>query len=266
MESLANLRFRGLGRTGVFIRRLAVFSLVMVVGTLDACRPSASIVRPAPEPPAVVFPTPIPVVPPANVVPEIPTVPTQRLEPVPVPTPSLDNPWQPTAAAREWTSIVIHHTATDKGSVESIHETHIAKEWLGIGYHFVIGNGNGMGDGEIEPTFRWREQLHGAHAGSEEYNQHGIGIALVGNFDEQPPSPAQLAAIKRLVAVLKSEYHIDSEHIIGHSEVKATACPGKLFPLSEVQVAEIPRVPQAKSVRELKGSIALMGPSGSRLP
>ncbi|MEZ6045526.1 MAG: hypothetical protein R3C11_08100 [Planctomycetaceae bacterium] len=71
------------------------------------------------------------------------------------------NPWKPNVAERDWKWIVIHHTATDKGSVESIHETHLKRRdkngnpWLsGIGYHFVIGNGQGMEDGDIEPTFR----------------------------------------------------------------------------------------------------------------
>jgi hypothetical protein len=238
----------------------------MGLGTLEACRPQATLVRPAPLPPPLVLPTPIPIAPPANIVPESPIVPSPVLEPEPLATPDGGNPWKPIAEARDWTSIVIHHTATDQGSVESIHETHIAKEWLGIGYHFVIGNGNGMGDGDIEPTFRWREQLHGAHAGTDEYNQHGIGIALIGNFDEQPPTPAQLAAIKRLVAVLKSEYEIDSEHVIGHGEVKATACPGKLFPLTEVQVAAVSDVRAADGVREPQPSLALTGLSGSLRP
>ena len=208
-----------------------MFSSVMVFGSLEACRPSANLARPVPAPPALSVPAPVlsnPTLP----LPSAPVLPAPVLEPVP--RPGAENAWKPVAEARDWTSIVIHHTATDQGSVESIHETHIAREWLGIGYHFVIGNGNGMDDGEIEPTFRWREQLHGAHAGSDEYNQQGIGIALIGNFDEQPPTPAQLAAVKRLVAVLKTEYEIDSEHVIGHSEVKATLCPGKLFPMSEV--------------------------------
>ena len=131
------------------------------------------------------------------------------------------------------------------------------REWLGIGYHFVIGNGNGMPDGEIEPTFRWREQLHGADAGADEYNQHGIGIAFIGNFEKEPPTPAQLASIKQLVAVLKSEYHIDGERIIGHREVKATACPGKLFPIAEVREVTV--------VRKSQRSASLADLSGSRL-
>jgi hypothetical protein len=216
---------------------------------------------------------------PANVLPPV--------EPAPIVPPDSANAWKPLAQAREWTSIVIHHTATDQGSVESIHEAHLAREWLGIGYHFVIGNGNGMPDGEIEATFRWREQLHGAHAGTDEYNQHGIGIALIGNFDEQPPTSMQLAAIKRLVSVLKSEYHIDAARVIGHGEVKATACPGRLFPLADVSLAGNaryrehhtasldksphtflpagPSVRPAKWVREPHRSASLAVLSGSRL-
>jgi hypothetical protein len=150
------------------------------------------------------------------------------------------NPWKTSVAPRDWKFIVIHHTASSSGSVESIHEAHLQRKdkagnpWLGIGYHFVIGNGNGLGDGAIEPTFRWREQMHGAHAGNDEYNQKGIGIVLVGNFEEQSPSPAQVAAVKRLVATLKSAYHIPADQVLGHGDVKATACPGKYFPLAEV--------------------------------
>jgi N-acetyl-anhydromuramyl-L-alanine amidase AmpD len=158
-----------------------------------------------------------------------------------LPTLSLrGNPWRPRTAAREWKYIVIHHTATNSGSVDSIHTSHLKRKdkdgnpWMGIGYHFVIGNGTGMTDGVIEPTFRWREQLPGAHAGVADYNDHGIGVVLVGNFDEQPPSRAQLAAIKRLVAMLKFNYGITADRVIGHGEIRATACPGKYFPMAEI--------------------------------
>lgn len=171
---------------------------------------------------------------------------TTRMRP-PVSPPSLqisppaitENPWRPTVDARDWKHIVIHHTATDSGSVERIHESHVAKGWLGIGYHFLIGNGKGMSDGSIEPTFRWRQQLHGAHAGKDEYNQRGIGVCLVGNFEDKAPTSAQLRAVKRLVAVLRNEHAISSSRVIGHSEVKATACPGKQFPLAEVSLSSV---------------------------
>lgn len=170
---------------------------------------------------------------------------TPRIEPptatIPRPLPELSiNPWKPDVAPRDWKYVVIHHTAAKRGSVESIHQTHLKRKdsngnpWLGIGYHFVIGNGDGMADGEIEPTFRWREQLHGAHAGVSEYNQQGIGVVLVGNFEEQPPTQAQLAAVKRLVGTLRAEYSIPATQVVGHNDVKATECPGQLFPMHEV--------------------------------
>ncbi|MBC7818951.1 MAG: N-acetylmuramoyl-L-alanine amidase [Planctomycetaceae bacterium] len=173
-------------------------------------------------------PEPAEIVPPIVAMPQIP----------------FGNPWKPSVAARDWKHIVIHHTASEGGSVATIHAEHLNRKdkngnnWKGIGYHFLIGNGTGMGDGEIEPTFRWKKQMQGAHAGNDEYNQHGIGICLVGNFQDHRPSSAQLVSIKRLVGVLKREYGLKSSQVVGHRDVKATACPGKLFPLTEIALSE----------------------------
>ena len=153
---------------------------------------------------------------------------------------SLPSGWEPTVASRPWSYIVLHHSATDQGDVDAIDAEHRGRTdadgnpWLGIGYHFVIGNGHGMSDGRIEPTFRWLEQLHGAHAGSRPHNDAGIGICLIGNFDEQPPSPLQMAAVRRLVHDLTHRYGIAPENVLKHSDVKATACPGTHFPYEEL--------------------------------
>lgn len=207
------------------------YSLLMAAGLFGSwiagCTHSAAL-----PPPASIPSPPLPPLTPGTV---------QRPLPPAAP-PIVSNPWKPVSTAREWKHIVIHHTATSTGSVESIHEAHLKKKdkngnpWLGIGYHFVIGNGNGMGDGEVEPTFRWKQQMQGAHAGGSnpEYNQVGIGVCLVGNFEETPPTDAQRAAVRRLVQSLKSEYHIPASNVIGHKDVRTTECPGKLFPMSEV--------------------------------
>jgi hypothetical protein len=201
--------------------------------------------------PAVIPPESAPLPPstapaPAYISPQPPATPAPQ---PPISDSSYRNVWKPAVDPREWKYIVLHHTATDTGSVESIHESHLqnkdksGKPWLGIGYHFVIGNGEGMGDGDIEPTFRWNQQMHGAHAGASdpEYNQVGIGICLVGNFEEHPPTPAQLAATKTLIRTLKSEYRISESRIIGHRDVRDTECPGKLFPMQEALSDRIDR-------------------------
>lgn len=212
-------------------RRSRYLALLLPAAWLCGCARSAVL------PPPASVPAPAPSVAPPATSRITPSTPSPLLK---IPTPS--NPWKPTVKEREWKYIVLHHTASQRGSVESIHQAHQQRKdksgrpWLGIGYHFVIGNGNGMPDGEIEPTFRWRQQMHGAHAGAGDpaYNNVGIGIVLVGNFEEKPPSSAQIQAVKRLVRTLKAAYGISSNNIIGHRDVKATACPGKLFPMAEV--------------------------------
>ena len=139
-----------------------------------------------------------------------------------------------------WKYIVLHHTATDSGSLESINATHQKRidaggnRWRGIGYHFLIGNGQGMPDGQIQPTFRWREQSSGAHAGLSLYNQTGIGICLVGNFDKNGPTSAQIQAVSRLVSLLKAEFGITTDQVLKHGDLKATACPGRHFPFEQI--------------------------------
>lgn len=141
----------------------------------------------------------------------------------------------------EWQYLVIHHSATVSGSVELIHEQHLKRRdtdgnpWLGIGYHFVIGNGQGMADGAIQATFRWKEQIHGAHSGSAVVNARGIGICVIGNFENSSPSIAQLKSLKTLVRFLAVRHRITPENLMGHADVKATACPGKHFPLNDVR-------------------------------
>lgn len=99
-----------------------------------------------------------------------------------------------------------------------------------------------MPDGAIEPTFRWRTQIQGAHAGStnKDYNERGIGVCLVGNFEKSPPTAAQRKSVKLLVATLKAEYKIPSSDVVGHKDIRAssTECPGKFFPMAEVAASE----------------------------
>jgi len=213
---------------------------VTVCGVLGGLA-AAGCARPAVLPPTMAIPQ-------RPLVTLAPTIEPLRTDPIlpAVPSPDVGNAQWPTdEALRGWKYIVLHHTATEQGSVESIHETHLQKKdkqghpWRGIGYHFVIGNGSGMGDGEIEPTFRWKQQLTGAHAGVNDYNELGIGVVLVGNFEKRHPTPAQLQAVKRLIGTLSRDFGIPADRVIGHADVKATECPGQNFPLSEVRASAV---------------------------
>ena len=143
-----------------------------------------------------------------------------------------DSEWVPTGAERPWQFIVIHHSATPTGSAGEFDRMHRAKGWDELGYHFVIGNGAGSGDGEVEVGSRWPKQKHGAHCkvgGHPQYNDLGIGICLVGNFNMTAPSEAQMASLARLVRYLANRYGVPQSHIYGHGQLKSTDCPGRNF-------------------------------------
>jgi N-acetylmuramoyl-L-alanine amidase len=140
---------------------------------------------------------------------------------------------------REWEGILIHHSATDSGSLAKFDKHHReVNGWLMVGYDFIIGNGDGSGDGVIETSDRWRRQIQGAHAGAglKRYNEHWIGICLVGDFNAQRPSPRQIASLRRLVAFLRAYCDIPAANVRGHRDVRDTDCPGRFFPSDEASV------------------------------
>lgn len=131
----------------------------------------------------------------------------------------------------KWKYIVAHHSATSQGSAASfdkVDRRHGMKN--GLAYHFVIGNGKGTPDGGIEMGSRWKKQLHGGHVSKWEFNDHGIGICLVGNFEKTRPTSKQLASFKSLVTYLGDNLLRERYKFYVHKEINATLCPGRYFP------------------------------------
>ena len=142
--------------------------------------------------------------------------------------------WYPAHRSARWDCVVIHHSACEVGGARRFGAWHRARGWDELGYHFVIGNGSDTPDGRVEVGPRWAEQKHGAHCktADEYYNEHGIGICLVGNFDKHPPTAAQARSLVKLVRFLCREYHIPPSHIYTHGGVTGkTDCPGAEFDL-----------------------------------
>jgi len=138
---------------------------------------------------------------------------------------------------RNWKYIVVHHSYQPaNGNFATIDKLHNAKPDydFGCGYHFVIGNGSKSKDGEIEFGLRWRQQIHGAHTKSvnNRVNLSGIGICLIGDFENNYATKKQDSALLVLAKKLKKVYKIPTYHVYGHKEAKdigATECPGKNF-------------------------------------
>lgn len=137
-----------------------------------------------------------------------------------------------------WLAIVIDHTGSPFGTPQSIDEEHKAMGLRGLGFDFVIGNGQGMGDGEIHVSERWLEQQPGAHTAGPDgdwYNRNAIGIALVGDGSRRAFSDAQITRLRDLLSALSREYGIPPERIVLHSDVAPVAGPGRYFPAAALR-------------------------------
>jgi N-acetyl-anhydromuramyl-L-alanine amidase AmpD len=139
-----------------------------------------------------------------------------------------------------WKSIVIHHSGEPAGDAESIRRAHLAGGARALGYHFVIGNGNGLGDGAVFVGERWDGQAAGWHAVGPEaawYNRHAIAICLVGNGDRRPFTERQVQQLVSLVRRLQRQLGIPSSAVRLHRDIAPTltTSPGRHFPTASLE-------------------------------
>ncbi len=140
-----------------------------------------------------------------------------------------------------WKHIIIHHSAMPIGSAKGLDRFHREERHMenGLAYHFLIGNGRGMGNGEIFISRRWEQQLDGGHVKSHELNQTSIGICLVGNFEKSRPNTAQMKSLEGLVRYLMTITKLPSSSVTTHKIIHPnhTLCPGKNFPTKKFRAA-----------------------------
>lgn len=151
--------------------------------------------------------------------------------------------------------IFIHHTGSSANLdnpmqvVSNIYTSHtITRGWGDIGYNYLIDP-----EGNVYEGRYGGEGVIGAHVGPMG-NRGSIGIALLGNYDEnEVPEKAKNALITLLSEKTKT-YGIDPEgssyfrgdyipNITGHGTVMKTSCPGKnlsnLLPTIKETVADL---------------------------
>src|SRR3989339_629712 len=133
--------------------------------------------------------------------------------------------------------IIIHHTATTKDldnpkeAIRNIYYYHTITRGFGdIGYNYVIDQ-----TGKIYEGRAGGPRVVGGH--TESYNHGSVGIAVLGNFENQdPPYPVTKSLIE-LLNYLTKEYKISPNkssqfrgemlpNIIGHRDAGQTSCPG----------------------------------------
>ncbi len=141
-----------------------------------------------------------------------------------------------------WKYIIIHNSGTRQGNARIFNTYHrrVRKMQNGLAYHFVIGNGNSSGNGEIEVGPRWTKQLNGGHVASDYLNNIAIGICLVGDLNRDQPTKAQLGALDELRSYLRDRVgKVKGRRAIvaPHKRInpRPTDCPGDRFPYGWLQ-------------------------------
>ena len=217
------------------MRRLSILAASLVFSGLACVSDPGPIVGTPPLPHYVVHPRPMDPPPMAG-----------RTTHVPLPryaSRGYPRNWYPAgrAISRRWTRVVIHHSATTVGGAKRFDKDHRENRgWEELGYHFVIGNGTDTPDGFVEVGSRWNKQKHGAHCKTADnyFNDHGIGVCLVGDFTKTRPTPRQLASLEQLVRFLTERCGISPSQVTSHGAVTGkTECPGQNFQLAALRRA-----------------------------
>ena len=130
-----------------------------------------------------------------------------------------------------WEYLYIHHSKTTGGNA-----LQLADGANDVGDHFVIGNGDGLIDGELQISQRWNHQQPAASpAGTIKVQPNCVSICLIGDFDRRPPTPMQLGRLGQLVQAMQLRCHIPANRIQwlsdGTGPTSASAAGiGKYFP------------------------------------
>jgi hypothetical protein len=117
------------------------------------------------------------------------------------------------------TTIVVHHSALPRrdGPLE-IQRKHMGtRGYADIAYHYVIDDQGNIYEGR-------NLYYRGAHTGG--YNTGTVGIVLLGNFEHDQPTQAQIDKLQLLTRALAGQYGIT--HLAGHRDFQpgVTVCPG----------------------------------------
>ena len=135
-----------------------------------------------------------------------------------------------------WNYVYVHHSLSLSGSAQAMGDSA-----AGLGDHFVIGNGDGCADGEIQVGGRWVQQADpGRTPGAESIRPDCISICLVGDFNQSRPTPTQRRRLVQLVNALQARLHIPAGSIYFDNRATSEAGIGAYFPAGEFRSQLLP--------------------------
>jgi hypothetical protein len=151
---------------------------------------------------------------------------------------SLDAIFQTPAPVQpgRWKYVFIHDSTTDGGSAATLGESA-----EGLADHFVIGNGDGCGDGELQIAQRWHRQKEpGKVEGRTRLRPDCVTICLIGDFSRSLPTSTQMLRLKQLVTALQARCDIRAENVHVAERTASASGVGRYFPAAKLREALLP--------------------------
>jgi hypothetical protein len=151
---------------------------------------------------------------------------------------SMDVIFQTQASVRpnRWKYIYVHHSRTLSGNA-----LNVGPNGGAMPDHFVIGNGDGAVDGQIQVGPRWDQQASAnPPAGANQIDSQCISICLVGDFDHGVPTQMQLRRLTNLVNALQGRFDIPSGQVLLMNQPNSAAGAGKYFPTQAFRETLLP--------------------------
>ncbi|MCV7234878.1 N-acetylmuramoyl-L-alanine amidase [Mycobacterium branderi] len=146
---------------------------------------------------------------------------------------------------------VVHHTAESNdyepqdsaAIVRSIYAYHTQTlGWCDIAYNALVDKYGQVFEGRAGGISR---AVEGSHTGG--FNRDTWGVAMIGNFDDEPPTPIQLRTVGRLLG-----WRLGIDHVDPHGTVTLTSAGG---PNTHFPAGATPTLPNIFSHRDVGATL-----------
>lgn len=113
----------------------------------------------------------------------------------------------------QWNSIEIHYSGTRAGNIKSLANLNGLSDPRQLNCHFVVCNGTGGSDGQIQATERWQNQQSVDVPDFRATLRGSIVICVIADGRNVPATDSQVRRLERLVETLKRRFNIKNDHV-----------------------------------------------------